>query len=195
VLTGVRVVWGITGSHHNIQRYLNRMKEVVAAGLDVLPVLSWSVSNESTRFGDPAQWLARLSSITAHQALLTIPDVEPLGPMKAMDVTVVAPCTGNTLARIAHGLTDSPVLMAVKATLRSNRPVVLAISSNDILGLNAPNLAILLATRNVYFVPFGQDNPAEKPYSVDSDDALLLPTIEAALAGRQLQPLLLGPRA
>ncbi len=188
------MVWGITGSHHNIQRYLNRMKEGVAAGLDVVPVLSWSVSHESTRFGDPEQWLASLRNITAHQALLTIPEVEPLGPMKAMDVTVVAPCTGNTLARIAHGLTDSPVLMAVKATLRSKRPVVLAISSNDILGLNAANLAILLAAKNVYFVPFGQDNPGEKPYSVDSDDALLLPTIEAALAGRQLQPLLLGPR-
>jgi len=163
----------------------------VAEGADILPVVSETVATTETRFGTPEMWLNRLHEITGKRPIRRVVDAEPIGPQKLLDVMVVAPCTGNTMAKLANGIIDTTVVMACKAHLRNQRPVVLSISTNDGLSMNAKNLGILLNTRNIYFVPFGQDNPDTKPNSLDSDLSLLVPTIEAALSGRQLQPILL----
>lgn len=194
VLENRRIAFAMAASHCNMDRALRAMAQVVAAGAEVIPVLSHSLKTTATRFGKPEDWIEQARAISGREPLTTIPEVEPFGPRREVDCTVVCPCTGNTLARLANAINDSPVCMAVKATLRNGRPVVLAITSNDILGLNAKNLGILLAAKGVYFVPFGQDNPVTKPTSVDARiEEYLVPTIAAALEGHQLQPLLLGP--
>ncbi len=190
-LEGVRVGFCVTGSFHNVPRILPELERIVREGAAVTPVLSASVAGTDTRFGSAADVRARVEAIAGSKALTTLVEVEPLGPARAFDIVVVAPCTGNTLAKIANGITDGPVTMTVKSTLRNSRPVVLSISSNDLLGLNARNLGVLLATKNVFFVPFGQDNPNEKPASLDSDPRLIVESMVAALRGRQIQPILI----
>ncbi len=190
-LHGKRVGFALTGSHCTLEKVFPHLQRLVAEGADVLPIVSEAVATTETRFGTPESWLNRLYQITGKRPLRRIAEVEPVGPQKLVDVLVVAPCTGNTMAKLANGITDTPVLMACKAHLRNQRPVVLAISTNDGLGMNAKNLGLLLNTRNIYFVPFGQDNPDAKPNSLDSDLGLLVPAIEAALSGRQLQPILI----
>jgi dipicolinate synthase subunit B len=143
-----------------------------------------------TRFGKSEDWQAQLKAITGNELISTIVQAEPLGPSKLLDVLVIAPCTGNTTSRLANAITDSAVLMAAKAQMRNGRPIVLAISTNDGLGLNAANIAKLLVAKHIYFVPFGQDNPVQKPNSLVARMDLVLEACEAALAGKQLQPLL-----
>ena len=189
-LTGKTIGFGLTGSHCTLSRVFVRLEELVRLGADVVPVVSEAVATTATRFGTPDDWLGELRRVTGKEPLRTISEVEPFGPEKRLDVMVVAPCTGNTLAKLANGITDTPVTMACKAHLRNQRPVVLSISTNDGLGMNARNLGVLLNTRHVYFVPFGQDNPEVKPNSLDSDLGQLVPAVEAALEGRQVQPLL-----
>jgi dipicolinate synthase subunit B len=189
-LAGKRIGFALTGSHCTLDRVFPHLERLVAGGAEVTPVVSDSVATTRTRFGSPERWLGRLEEITGRRPLTLIDEVEPFGPEKLLDVMVVAPCTGNTLAKLANGITDTPVVMACKAHLRNGRPLVLAIATNDGLGLNAKNLGLLLNTRGLYFVPFGQDNPEAKPNSLDSDLDLLEATIVAALAGRQLQPVL-----
>ena len=189
-LRGTVVGFALSASHHHLERAIGWVETVVAAGADVIPIVSWSVRETTTAFGSGERWLQALRQVTGREPWTTIPEVEPSGPKRLFDVVVIAPCTGNTLARLANAITDSPVLMAAKAQLRNQRPVVLGITSNDVLGLNAHNLAMLLNTKNVYFVPFGQDDPYNKPNSVTARWELIVPTIEAALQGRQLQPLI-----
>lgn len=191
-LEGKRIGWGITGSLCNLHRIWPQVERVLAAGAVVVPVVSQVVQSTDSRFGKAADTMQRVRILTGQEPVVSIAQAEGFGPSHPVDLMVVAPCTGNTMARIAHAITDGPVTMAVKATLRNGRPVLLALSSNDALGLGARNLGILLAARHFYFVPFGQDNPAGKPTSLDADLELLLPAIEAALEGRQLQPLLVG---
>lgn len=192
-LAGKRIGLAVTGSHCTLTEVMAQVERLVAAGADVVPILSPSVAHEATRFGSPEGWRDRLWQITGKRPLETTCEVEPIGPGRLLDVVVIAPCTGNTLAKLANGITDSPVLMAAKAHLRNGRPLVIAVSTNDGLGLNAKNLGLLLNAKNVYFVPFGQDAPFEKRNSLVARDALLAETIAAALEGRQLQPVLLGP--
>lgn len=189
-LTGKTIGFGLTGSHCTLSRVFVLLEELVRLGADVVPVVSEAVATTATRFGTPDDWLGELRRVTGKEPLRTISEVEPFGPEKRLDIMVVAPCTGNTLAKLANGITDTPVTMACKAHLRNQRPVVLSISTNDGLGMNARNLGVLLNTRHVYFVPFGQDNPEVKPNSLDSDLGQLVPAVEAALEGRQVQPLL-----
>ncbi len=189
-LTGKTIGFGLTGSHCTLSRVFVLLEELVRLGADVVPVVSEAVATTATRFGTPDDWLGELRRVTGKEPLRSISEVEPFGPEKRLDVMVVAPCTGNTLAKLANGITDTPVTMACKAHLRNQRPVVLSISTNDGLGMNARNLGVLLNTRHVYFVPFGQDNPEVKPNSLDSDLGQLVPAVEAALEGRQVQPLL-----
>jgi dipicolinate synthase subunit B len=144
-----------------------------------------------TRFGTSENWQQQLKDITGNDIISSIVDAEPLGPSKLLDVMLIAPCTGNTTSRLANALTDSAVLMAAKAQMRNQRPLVLAISTNDGLGLNAANIAKLLIAKNIYFVPFGQDNPAQKPNSLVARMELIMDTCAAALSGKQLQPLLI----
>lgn len=192
-LAGRTIGWGLCASHHNRQRAMAALRSVVDAGAAVQPILSHSAQTVSTRHGTPDDWYVEAQRISGRDPLTTIPEVEPVGPQKTFDAMVVLPCTGSTLAKLANAITESPIHMAVKATLRNGRPVVLGITSNDVLGLNARNLGTLLAARHFYLVPFGQDNPDAKPTSCEARFELIVPTLQAALAGRQLQPLLLGP--
>jgi len=168
------------------------MERIIEEGALVWPILSNVVSTVDSKYGKASEWVERVRRITGQDPLTTIVSVEPIGPQKIFDVVVVAPCTGNTLAKIANAITDGPVTMAVKAHLRNQRPVVIAVSTNDGLGLNAKNLGVLLAAKNVYFVPFGQDNPYGKPNSLNAKYELMVDTIVEALDGRQIQPLLIG---
>lgn len=189
-LRGKTIGFALAGSHCTLEQIFRPLRELSGEGADIIPIVSHSVATVATRFGTPEEWRAGLREITGREPLRDIAEVEPLGPRKLLDALVVAPCTGNTMARLANAITDSAVTMAVKSTLRNQRPVVLAISTNDGLGLNAKNWVTLLNTKNIYFVPFGQDNPYEKPNSLVAHLELLLPTLLAAMEGRQLQPLL-----
>ncbi|HHT02044.1 MAG TPA: dipicolinate synthase subunit B [Firmicutes bacterium] len=191
-LEGKRVGFALCGSHCTLADVMPSVAAVVATGAKVVPILSEAVANTDTRFGTASHWRQALEAATGTRALTSIVEVEPIGPQQLFDVVVVAPCTGNTLAKIAHAITDSVVTMTVKAHLRNERPVVLAMSTNDGLGLNARNIGALLVARNVYFVPFGQDNPQSKPKSLVANMEKLIATIEAALDGRQIQPLLVS---
>ncbi|MBZ4666279.1 dipicolinate synthase subunit B [Mahella sp.] len=192
-LAGKRIGMGITGSFCTFDKVLPQIQKMVDDGADVIPILSNVVSTADTRFMTKQQLFDALINITGKQPLTAITDVEPIGPKKLLDVMVVAPCTGNSLAKLANGITDTPVLMAVKSHLRNQRPVVIAVSSNDILGNNARNLGTVLIMKNVFLVPFRQDDPVKKQNSVVADMDLIIPTIEAALENRQLEPLMLVP--
>ncbi|MDK2991046.1 MAG: dipicolinate synthase subunit [Clostridiales bacterium] len=192
-LTGKRIGMGMTGSFCTFDKVLPQIQKMVDVGADVIPILSNVVSTADTRFMTRQQLFDALINITGKQPLTAITDVEPIGPKKLLDVMVVAPCTGNSLAKLANGIIDTPVLMAVKSHLRNQRPVVIAISSNDILGNNARNLGAVLMMKNVFLVPFRQDDPIKKQNSVVADMDLIIPAIEAALENRQLEPLMLAP--
>lgn len=191
-LKGVRLGFALTGSFCTLNEVIKEIEKLQAEGATVYPVVSREVAMLDTRFGPARHWLDLLARLTGQSVITSIVDAEPIGPKKMFDVLVVAPCTGNTLAKLANGITDGPVLMAAKAMLRNQRPVVLAISTNDGLGLNAKNLGILLNAKNVYLVPFGQDNPIQKPNSLVARIELLLDTVILALQGKQLQPVLIS---
>lgn len=183
--------YALTGSHCTLDEVMPQIKRFVDAGANVIPILSHSVLTTETRFGKPEHWRKQLKEITGNDIISTIVDAEPLGPAKTLDLLIISPCTGTTTSKLANAVSDTPVLMAAKATLRNQRPVVLAISTNDALGLNAMNIARLMNTKNVYFVPFGQDAPEVKPNSMVARMELALETCEAALKGYQLQPMII----
>ncbi|MBO8137033.1 MAG: dipicolinate synthase subunit B [Desulfotomaculum sp.] len=191
-LKGVNVGFALTGSHCTIKETLPQVKLLVKEGANVIPIVSSALEGTDTRFGRAENWIKELKEITGKDPINTITGAEPVGPKKLVDVMVLAPCTGNTLAKLALGITDGPVLMATKAHLRNLRPVVIAISTNDALGVNAKNLGLLLNTKNIYMVPFGQDNPKGKPNSLKADMNRILETIEAALQGKQIQPVIIS---
>lgn len=187
----LKIGFGVTGSHCTIAEVLPVMKLLKDEGAQVTPILSPAVVNNDTRYGTAAEVLRKIYDITGEKPLLNMVEVEPIGPKKLFDIVVVAPCTGNTLAKLALGVSDSNVLLACKAELRNNRPVVIAISTNDGLSANAKNLGILLNRKNVFFVPFGQDAPETKQTSLIAKMSLLPETILEALQNRQIQPLLI----
>lgn len=162
----------------------------LAEKFDLVPIMSDTAAETNTRFGTATEHIRRLMLLTGKKVITTIPEAEPLGPAQPLAALLIAPCTGNTLAKLSHGVTDSAVTMAAKAHLRNGRPVVIALSTNDGLSGSAENIARLLNRKNVYFVPFGQDDPMKKPSSLQADFSLLGEAVEAALQGRQLQPLL-----
>ena len=181
----------ITGSFCTFKSVLGAIDELVESGFDVTPIFSYNVSNLDTRFYKQKDFEDLVVKKTGKQPIKTIVDAEPIGTSMGLDIVLVAPCTGNTLAKLAHGITDTPVTMAVKAQLRNNKPVVLSISSNDALGANARNLGHLINTKNIYFVPFGQDAPQKKTNSLIADLSLIVPTCMKALDGKQYQPIML----
>ena len=189
-LQGIRLGFVVTGSHCCLKEVLTETAKLVAEGADVTPVVSYAVSAMDTRFGKAADWCSKLKEITEREPIKTIEAAEPIGPGKLFDILAVAPCTGNTLAKLANGVIDTPALMAIKAHLRNQRPVVIAISTNDGLGLNAKNIATLINTKNIYLVPFGQDNPVAKPNSLVARFDRIVDTVCCALEGKQIQPLL-----
>ncbi|MGE5599226.1 MAG: dipicolinate synthase subunit B [Bacteroidota bacterium] len=180
----------LTGSHCTIPSIWATLEAIAAQGAELYPIVSAAVMNTDTRFGRAAEVMARLTEICGRPPWTDLASVEGIGPGRLLDVLAVAPCTGNTLAKLANGISDTPVTLACKAHLRNQRPVVLAVSTNDGLSGNAVNIGLLLARKHYYFVPFGQDAPEVKANSLVAKVELLPATIEAALEGRQLEPLL-----
>ena len=189
-LEGKRIGFAISGSFCTFDTALACVRELVEAGAELTGILSQAVDVTDTRFMTAAALKASLGEITGRPLIRNIVEAEPVGPQKLFDIVVVLPATGNTLAKIASGITDTAVTMAVKSHLRNNRPVVLAVSTNDALGNNAKNIGMLLNTKNIYFAPFSQDDPVKKPKSMVFLKDMVKPSLEEALEGRQLQPIL-----
>lgn len=186
-----RVGFALCGSFCTHKEVLKELENICREYETVLPIVSQACQTTDTRFGAARDFLSEVERLTGHTAMGSIQEAEPIGPKKLLDVLVIAPCTGNTLAKLAAGITDTPVTMAAKAHLRNDRPVVVAVATNDGLSAAAKNIGELLARKNYYFVPFGQDDPERKPCSLIADFKRIGETVSAALDGRQLQPVLL----
>ena len=186
-----RVGFAFCGSFCTHQKVLRAYLRLTQEYETVVPIVSEITAATDTRFGEAEAFLQAVTRAAGRPPIRSIPEAEPVGPKKMLDILVIAPCTGNTLAKLAGGITDSTVTLAAKAHLRNGRPVLLAIASNDALAANAENLGKLLVRRNYYFVPFGQDDPAGKPCSLVADMEKIPEAVAAALQGKQLQPLLL----
>ena len=183
--------FAMTGSFCTFERVLKQMEALVRRGYEVLPVLSFNAGTLDTRFMTAEHLRARIVEITGNEPIDTLTGAEPIGPKKMSDVFLIAPATGNSLAKLAGGIFDTPALLGAKSHLSNDRPLVLAVSTNDGLGTAAQNIGRLLNMRNIYFVPFGQDDPVKKPRSLVADFAQIPRTVAAALSGVQLQPMLL----
>lgn len=192
-LSGQNVGVAFTGSFCMHAKVKAAVKEIVAAGANVVPIFSFNTQTINSRFGNAADYMKEITVITGNDPVLTIEDAEPLGPKNLVDIVVIAPCTGNTLAKLANGITDTPVLMAAKGHIRNGKPLVISVSTNDALGMNLKNIGALLNAKNIYFVPFGQDDYAKKPNSMVAYTELILPTLELALEGKQIQPIVRSP--
>ncbi|MDC3416349.1 dipicolinate synthase subunit B [Aquibacillus salsiterrae] len=190
-LKGKKIGFGITGSHCTYAAVFPQIEKLVEMGAEVVPVVSYTVQSTDTKFGKADDHMERIESITGRKPITTIVDAEPLGPAEPLDCMVLAPLTGNSMSRLANAITDSPVLMAAKATIRNGNPVVIGISTNDALGLNGVNLMRLMSTKLMYFVPYGQDDPIKKPNSLVSDMTKIPETIEHALEFKQIQPVII----
>lgn len=188
--TQLKLGFALTGSFCTFAAVLPQLESLSRTGAEIFPILSAAAATCDTRFGKAADFREKIEKLCNKKAICTIAEAEPFGPKKLVDAIVIAPCTGNTLAKIANGITDSTVTMAAKAVLRNNCPVVIAPSSNDALSANAKNLGTLLNMKNVYFVPFGQDDPFGKNTSLVAKMELIMPSVEAALKQEQLQPVL-----
>lgn len=188
----LRVGFAFCGSFCTMSKALDALEQTAARFGPVTPIVSEAVASTDTRFGAAHDFMREMERICGRRVIDTVAGAEPIGPKGLLDALVICPCTGNTLAKLAHGVTDTSVTMAAKAHLRNGRPLVIAVSTNDGLGASAPNLGMLLGRKNVYFVPFGQDDCAGKPASLVADFSLVGDTVEAALRGEQIQPLLLG---
>ena len=189
-MSKTRIGFALTGSFCTFRAVFDAMRKLQAAGYDITPILSFASAREDTRFFSRDQVWHTLEEITGKKPLATLPEVEPIGPKKLLDVLIVAPCTGNTLGKLASGIADSAVTLAVKAHLRNERPVVLAVSSNDALAGSAANIGALLSRRHIYFVPMTQDDPVGKPRSVVARMEQIPETALSALAGQQIQPII-----
>ena len=165
--------------------------EILSQSHKVFPILSSASCSTDSRFGKAESFITLAERICNRSVIRSIADAEPIGPKKLLDALIIAPCTGNTLAKLAHGIADGPVTMAAKSHLRNGRPVIIAVSTNDALGAAAENIGKLLARKNYYFVPFRQDDPENKPTSMVADFTLIPQSLAAALEGRQIQPMLL----
>ncbi len=188
----ITVGYAFCGSFCTIKNSLAALKELSELDIDIKPIMSEIVYNTDTRFGKSDDLKAQVKKLCKTESIIhDIPSAEPIGPKNLLDILVVAPCTGNTAAKIALGITDTPVTLAVKAHLRNNKPVVLALATNDALGASAKNIGLLHNTKNIYFVPYRQDDPVEKNNSLVCDFSLIPATVKAALKGKQIQPVIL----
>jgi len=190
-LDGKKIGFGITGSFCTVLEILQPLELLKKSGADIYPIVSENVFNHSSRFHDKDDFLARVGEICGRSVMSTINEAETFGPDNPMDIMIIAPATGNTIAKLAHGISDGAVLLAAKATLRNAAPVLIALFSNDALGMNGVNVAKLYNTKNIFFVPFGQDNPQKKPTSMTADLSRLKDAALQALEGKQLQPAII----
>ena len=190
-----RVVgFAMCGSFCTFKQVVPQIEILKKLNYDIIPIMSEIAYSTDTRFGKATDFINKIENICRHEILHTIPEVEPIGPRKMLDVLVVAPCTGNTVAKLANGITDTSVTMAAKSHLRNGRPVVLAVSTNDGLACGAKNIGNLLNFRNIYLVPFRQDDCDGKPRSLAADFSLIPESVSAALNGEQLQPIAAEPK-
>lgn len=184
------VGFGLTGSFCTLSAAINQMQIMADTGYSIVPIVSYSVSTMDTRFGKSSEFIDRIEDICKRKVIRTIQEAEPIGPSGMLDIMVVMPCTGNTLAKLCYGITDTPVTMACKAHMRNNRPLLLSVATNDGLSSNFKNIGNLMNMKNIYFVPLRQDDSIKKPQSIVSDPAMLIASVEAALKGERLQPQL-----
>jgi len=189
-LEKINLGYAFCGSFCTIKQSLSALEELAKLNYKIKPIMSQIVYTTDTRFGKAEDLINKTEEICQEKIIHDIASAEPIGPKNLLDIIVVAPCTGNTIAKIALGITDTPVTMAVKAHLRNNKPVVLAIATNDALGASAKNLGLLHNTKNIYFVPYTQDDAFSKNNSLVCDFSLIAETVEAALKGEQLQPVI-----
>ena len=189
-MESLTIGFAICGSFCTFSKVLPEMEKLVEKGYNVLPIMSSVAYSTDTRFGKAKDFTDKIESICNKKIISTISDAEPIGPKKLLDALIIAPCTGNTAAKLACGICDSSVTMAAKASLRNSIPVVIGLATNDGLSQSAKSLGIVLATKNVYFVPLGQDSPYKKPTSLVCDFDKIEPTIQSALKGEQIQPLI-----
>ena len=183
--------YAFCGSFCTIKQSLAALEQLCQLPIKVKPIMSEIVYKTDTRFGTANELIEKVEEFCKDKIIHTIAGAEPIGPKNLLDILVVAPCTGNTLAKTANGITDTPVTMAIKAHLRNNKPVVLGIATNDALGASAKNIGLLHNTKNIYFVPYGQDDPYSKNNSLVCDFTRITETVEAALEGKQIQPVFL----
>lgn len=183
----------LTGSFCTFDKTFEEIEKLLGDNANVYPILSFNSQKIDSRFGKASDFYEKLKTMTGHEPITTIEDAEQIGPKSPFDILVIMPCTGNSLAKFANGITDTPVLMAAKAHIRNNKPLVISLATNDALGFNLKNIGTLLNAKNIFFVPFGQDNPNGKPKSMIAHTHLLTLTIESALEGKQIQPILISP--
>lgn len=193
-LTGKRIGFALTGSFCTYGAVLPVMKALVENGAEVTPILSYNAANLDTRFMKTSDLKTYLTETTGREIIDDLVKAEPIGPKKLLDLLIIAPCTGNTLAKLALGITDTPVLLAAKAHLRNQAPILIAVSTNDALAANAKNIGMLLNTRHMYFVPYRQDNHKKKETSIVAEMELIIDAAKSALDGKQLQPVMLEPK-
>ncbi|MDR0697135.1 MAG: dipicolinate synthase subunit B [Christensenellaceae bacterium] len=189
-MSNIKIGIGITGSFCTFEKTLKTIRDLKKIYLNILPIFSYVASSTNTRFNKYSEYVSSICELCQHKPILTLIDAEPLGPVGGLDILILMPCTGNTLAKLHAGITDTPVLMSAKAQLRNNKPVLIAISTNDGLSSNLKSISELLNRKNIYFVPFRQDDCMDKPYSLKADFCDIPASIESALKGQQLQPLL-----
>ncbi len=190
-LKDVKIGFALTGSFCTFEKTIEQMENLVKSGAEVIPIMSYNSYNLDTKFGIASDHIDRIKQITGKDIIHTIQQAEPIGPKKMTDIMLICPCSGNTIAKLANGITDTPVVMAAKSHLRNQKPLVIAISTNDALSGSAENIGKLLNRKNYYFVPFRQDNPITKPTSLVFDSGMIYETIEKALELEQIQPIIL----
>ncbi|MFD1850331.1 dipicolinate synthase subunit B [Oceanobacillus bengalensis] len=190
-LEGKRIGIGLTGSHHTFSKVFAQIENLIEKKADVYPFASYTVQHTDTKFGKAEEHIAKLEELTGKKVVTTMPEAEPFGPEIPLDCMIIAPLTGNSMAKLANGITDNPVLMAAKSTIRNQNPVVLGMTTNDALGLNGVNFMRLMNSKHIYFIPFGQDNPEKKPNSLVSKLDYMEDAILSAMSGKQIQPVLI----
>ncbi len=188
-LQGINLGLCMCGSFCTFSDVIRETESLSRKGINIYPVLSYNADSISTRFGAVEDFRDKLYDITGNNIISTIKEAEPIGPQKLLDIMLVAPCTGNTMAKLNNGITDTPVTMACKAHLRNNRPLVIALATNDALGISLQNIGGLMVRKNIYFVPFSQDNPQKKPLSMIADFSKIYDTLSYAMEGKQIQPV------
>ena len=189
-LKGKKIGVALTGSFCTYEKTFVQLRKLKEEGAEIVTIFSNVSQTIDSRFGSPQDFMKEAEEITGSRPLLTISQAEPIGPKSLLDLLIILPCTGNTAAKLANGITDSPVLMAAKAHLRNEKPLLISISTNDALGMNMKNIGILLNVKHIFFVPFGQDDPEKKPNSMTARTEMLIPAAEAALEERQYQPII-----
>lgn len=189
-LSGKNIGIVMTGSFCTFDKIMLEIENMVSEKANVYPIFSYHSQSIDTRFGKASDFLEKTEKITGNKPVVTIDEAEPFGPKNMLDILLIAPCTGNTIAKLSNGITDTPALMAAKGHLRNNKPLVISVSTNDAMGINFKNIGTLFNIKNFYFVPFGQDNYEKKPNSIIARTELIIPTLEKALEGIQIQPVI-----